>query len=205
MFKTAAIAIASFFLLTVFGFAQENRQDISVNVTGDFGTTSQGNNVIQTPSNSLGLLGTYRFKLNALSSLEVNFGITRNTQYYASRSVITAGQTFFAIQSNVSEATADYVFTPWKSGRLRPFLFAGAGTLIFNPTGNSFGTTASETEIKGAISYGGGADYRLLKNVALRLQYRGLVYKAPDFYVTGLTTGTVGNLEEPSLGLVFRF
>ena len=138
--------------------------------------------------------------------MEVNFGITRNTQYYASRSVVTAGQTFFAIQTNVSEATADYVFTPWKSGRLRPCLFAGAGTLIFNPTGNSFGTTASETEIKGAISYGGGADYRLLKNIALRLQYRGLVYKAPDFYVTGIgPRGLLATSKNLRLALYFVF
>jgi len=37
------------------------------------------------------------------------------------------------------------------------------------------------------------------------VQVRGLVYKAPDFYVSGLTTGVIGNLVEPSVGFVFRF
>ena len=205
MFRAAATVVASLFLCTALVFAQEGRSDLSISVTGDFPTQSQGNDVTQTSSNSLGGLATYRFKINKLSSVEANYGLTRNTQYYAASSVLTGEPTFFAIQTNISEATADYVFTPWKSGRLAPYLLGGAGVLIFNPTGNSYGTTASATEIKGAISYGGGLDYRLLRNLALRLQYRGLVYKAPDFYVTGLTTGSVSNLAVPSVGLVFHF
>jgi outer membrane immunogenic protein len=204
MLKTAAAGIASLFLFSALVFAQD-RSDLSISVTGDFSTQSQGNNVTQTPSNSLGGLATYRFKLSRLSSVEVNYGLTRNSQYYAVGSVVTGEPTFFSIQTNVSEATADYVFTPWKSGRLSPFLLGGVGALIFNPTGNSYGTTAAGTEVKGALAYGGGADYRILRNVALRLQYRGLVYRAPDFYVLGLTTGAYGNLSEPSIGLVFRF
>jgi hypothetical protein len=205
MFKTAATVIASLFFFATLGIAQENRSDISINVTGDFSTQSQGNGVTQTPSNALGGLATYRFRINDLSSVEANYGLTRNTQYYSTTSVLTGAPTFFNIQSNISEATADYVLTPWRSGRVSAFLLGGGGVLIFNPTGNSYGTTAAGTEIKGAISYGGGADYRLLKNIALRVQVRGLVYKAPDFYVSGLTTGVIGNLVEPSVGFVFRF
>jgi outer membrane immunogenic protein len=208
MFKSAATVVASLFLLFLFtalGRAQGNRSDISINVTGDFSTQSQGNGVTQNPSNALGGLATYRFKINDLSSVEANYGLTRNTQYYSTTSVLTGAPTFFNIQINISEASADYVLTPWRSGRVSAFLVGGAGVLIFNPTGNSYGTTAAGTEIKGAISYGGGADYRLLKNIALRVQFRGLVFKAPDFYVPGLTTGMIGNLVEPSVGFVFRF
>ena len=205
MWRITAFIPASWFLLTTLALAQNSRSDLSVNLTGDFSQQSEGNNVIQDSSNSLGFLATYRFKVDRLNSLEINYGLTRNTQYYAARSVVTGEQNFFAIQTNANEVTADYVLTPWKSGRLNPFLLAGGGVLIFNPTGNSFGTTASDTEIKGAFSYGGGADYRLLRNLALRLQYRGLVYKAPDFYVPGLATGSVAHTAEPSLGLVFHF
>ena len=205
MFKAAATILAALLLLATFMSAQENRSDVSISATGDFGSQSQGNNVIQNSSNSLGGLATYRFKISRLNSVEVNYGLTRNSQYYAVRSVLSGGEAFYAIQTNVSEATAEYVFTPWKSGRLSPFLLGGVGALIFNPTGNSYGTTAAGTEIKGALSYGGGADYRILRNLALRVQIRGLAYKAPDFYVPGLTTGQAGNLAVPSLGLVFHF
>jgi opacity protein-like surface antigen len=205
MFKAAATVVVSLFLFTSLVFSQQNRSDVSVNVTGAFGSQSQGNNVIQTSSNSLGGLATYRFKITRLNSVEINYGLTRNTQYYAAHSVLTGEPTFFAIQTNISEATADYVLTPWKSGRLSPFLLGGVGVLIFNPTGVSYGTTAGDTEIKGALSYGAGADYRVLRNLAVRLQVRGLAYRAPDFYVPGLSTGQVGYLAEPSLGLVFHF
>jgi outer membrane immunogenic protein len=205
MFRTAAVVLATFFMFTGLVLAQENRSDLSISVSGDFTSESSGNNVNQTSSNSLGGLATYRFRIGKLSSVEASYGLTRNTQYYAASSVLTGEPTFFSIQTNISEATADYVVTPWKSGRVSPFLLAGAGALIFNPTGNTYGTTVSATEIKGAISYGGGVDYRILRNIALRLQYRGLIYKAPDFYVAGLSTGTVSNLAEPSVGLVFRF
>jgi opacity protein-like surface antigen len=205
MFRTAATLFACLLLSATLAFSQDSRSDVSISITGVFSTQSQGNNVTQNPSNSLGGLATYRFRINNLSSVEASYGLTRNSQYYAVGSVITGEPTFFAIQTNISEATADYVFTPWRSGRLSPFLLAGAGALIFNPTGNSFGTSGAATEVKGAFAYGAGADYRLLRNLALRLQYRGLVYRAPDFYVSGLTTGAYGNLAEPSVGLVFRF
>jgi outer membrane immunogenic protein len=205
MFKSAAAILASLLLFAALAFSQESRSDVSISVTGVFSSQSQGNNVTQNPSNSLGGLATYRFRINSLSSVEASYGLTRNSQYYAVGSVITGEPTFFSIQTNVSEATADYVFTPSRSGRLRPFVLVGAGALIFNPTGNSFGTSGAATEVKGAFAYGAGADYRLLRNLALRLQYRGLLYRAPDFYVSGLSTGAYGNLAEPSVGMVFRF
>jgi len=56
-----------------------------------------------------------------------------------------------------------------------------------------------------AFLYGGGADYRLRKAFALRVQYRGLIYKAPDFDVPSLYTGVNGHMAEPSAGIVFKF
>ena len=67
-----------------------------------------------------------------------------------------------------------------------------------------------QTEL--AYLYGAGVDYRLPWRFALRLQYRGLLYKAPDFKVNPITgsavnfsTGSKGHMAEPSIGLVFRF
>src|ERR1700690_2267315 len=100
MFKAAATVLASLFLFTALASAQESRSDLSISMTGDFSTQSQGNNVTQTSSNSLGGLATYRFKINKLSSVEVNYGLTRNTQYYAAGSVLTGEPTFYAIQTN---------------------------------------------------------------------------------------------------------
>jgi hypothetical protein len=48
-------------------------------------------------------------------------------------------------------------------------------------------------------------DYRLLGGLGLRLQYRGLVYKAPDFGISALSTDSWTHTAEPSVGLVLRF
>jgi opacity protein-like surface antigen len=63
-----------------------------------------------------------------------------------------------------------------------------------------------------AYLYGAGMDYRLPWRFALRLQYRGLIYNAPDFKVNPnsgsavtFATGRKGHMAEPSIGLVFRF
>jgi hypothetical protein len=42
--------------------------------------------------------------------------------------------------------------------------------------------------------------------MALRLQYRGLVYRSPDFGVPGrFFTGTRGHMAEPSIGIAVKF
>jgi hypothetical protein len=42
--------------------------------------------------------------------------------------------------------------------------------------------------------------------LALRLQYRGLLYKVPDFHVPSLFfTGAKGHMAEPSVGIVVKF
>jgi opacity protein-like surface antigen len=119
---------------------------------------------------------------------------------------LSGNQTLNSIRSNVHEATADYVFTPRKSARLSPFLLAGGGAFIFSPVSNSNNTAlGAATEAKGVFLYGGGADYRLLHNTALRLQYRGLLYQAPDFNIFGYSTGAWQHTAEPSAGVVYRF
>ena len=57
----------------------------------------------------------------------------------------------------------------------------------------------------GVFSYGGGVDYPVVKHVSLRAEYRGLVYIAPDFGISGLNTDKITHTAQPSAGLVFRF
>jgi len=194
---------AALFLCASVSLAQESRSEVSASVTGNFTKESDGNGIAQTPSQSAGFLANYRFALSPRSAVELNYGYTRNDQNY------NFGIPFFgssSIQANVHEATAAYVLAPQAIGRLKPFLLAGGGALIFNPT-NTFGNSfiGAETQAKGAFLYGAGLDYKLVSGIALRLQYRGLVYKAPDFNVPGFSTGSWGHMAEPTAGIVFRF
>ena len=58
---------------------------------------------------------------------------------------------------------------------------------------------------KAAFVYGGGADIDLTRRFALRFQYRGLVYKRPDFGLASLKSDATTHTAQPSAGFVIRF
>ncbi len=127
----------------------------------------------------------------------------------------------YRIQGLISEFTGAYVFSFLQSDKLEPFVFGGGGVLVFNPSITQIDAIASSIgarrQTKPAFLYGAGVDYKvfsilpiiskssLSSKVALRLQYRGLVYKAPSFDVQNLFTGAEGHMAEPSIGLVVKF
>ena len=90
--------------------------------------------------------------------------------------------------------------------RINPYVLAEGGALVFDPTGNSFGfVPGAQKQTVGVFTYGAGADFPLFNHVALRAEYRGLVYNAPDFGITSLNTNTITHAAQPSAGVVFRF
>jgi opacity protein-like surface antigen len=88
--------------------------------------------------------------------------------------------------------------------RLNPYVLAEGGALVFNPTGNTL-VPGADSQARGAFIYGGGADFLLSKHFSLRAEYRGLVYKAPDFGLSALNSDAVTHTAQPSAGIVFRF
>jgi len=88
--------------------------------------------------------------------------------------------------------------------RLDPYVLAGAGALTFNPGGNTL-IAGADTQTRAAFVYGGGADFPLTHHFSLRAEYRGLVYKTPDFGLRALNTDTLTHTAQPSAGIVFRF
>ncbi len=77
---------------------------------------------------------------------------------------------------------------------------------MFDPTGNAGGSFAGATwEAKGAFVYGAGADYAFTKHLFLRAEYRGYVYKAPDFNLASFNTNAWTHTAQPSAGIVIRF
>jgi len=112
----------------------------------------------------------YRFHINGWLGAEASYGYNRNTQ----QNFTPSGN--FGIQSNVHQATgAVVVNVPVYVARMRPYVLAGAGALVFDPTSNTGGfVSAAAQQTRPAFVYGGGVDYRLVRHVALRLEYRGL-------------------------------
>jgi len=183
--------------------AQEGvlHHEVSVQGTGFLTKDSQQNGTLQHSTNTGGFLVNYRFHFNGWLAAEASYGYARNTQQN-----LTPGNTF-AIQSNVHQATGALVLNlPVYVAKLRPYVLAGAGALVFAPTNNAGGfVSGAQRQARPAFVYGGGVDYRLMRHVALRAEYRGFVYDRPDFALAGLNSNVITHTAQPSAGLVFNF
>jgi opacity protein-like surface antigen len=177
------------------------RNEVSVQGTGFLTKDSKGNGIRQHTTDSGGLLASYRFHFNSWLAADGSYGYTRNTL----RNLTSAGA--FNVQSNVHQAMGALVVTsPRMFFGLSPYAMTGVGALTFDPTGNSGGfLLGSDSQTKAAFVYGGGADINLTRRFALRFQYRGLVYKQPDFGFASLNSDTTTHTAQPSAGFVIRF
>jgi len=215
MFKTAGLATATFFLLCAAAAGQDGGHfDVSLGAAGLLTKQTTGNGIQQTATKSGAFLGSVRVRFNAKHSIIGNYARGNDSQLFITPNV-------FRIQSNVTELSGAYVFNPIETKRLEPFIFAGGGVLVFNPFTSFVNTvqvavpSVRQTEV--AFLYGAGVDYRIFDKVpmirgsgaaphlALRFQYRGLFYKAPDFQNPDLFTGSRTHLAEAAVGLVIKF
>jgi hypothetical protein len=216
------LAFFSIFFLIPGAFGQDGRYDASLNGAAVFTTTATGNSVVQGATVGANIFGTFRYKFRPKHSLVFNFGRTRDSQTYQA-----IGNNFHVLNS-ISEVTGAYVFSPFPEAKFKPFVLAGGGALVFSPSSTwvffpnlpnnvpnrvetSLGAT-SQTEV--AFLYGLGVDYKLpwFTKVSLRLQYRGFLYKAPDFHIdqnggsqVNFFTGGKQHMAEPTVGFVYTF
>lgn len=221
MLKRAGTALAGILFLTSIALGQDGHFDASINGGEAFTNTVSGNSVTQSATAGPAIFGTFRYKLRPKHSLIFNFGRTRNSQTYL------AGDNFHVVNS-ITEVTGGYVFSPCPKAKLAPFFLVGGGALIFGPSSTwvffpnlpnnvldrvqvNLGAS-NQTEL--AFLYGLGVDYQVPKysKFAIRMQYRGFLYKAPDFKVdanagsmVNFFTGGREHMAVPSVGLVFRF
>ena len=201
--RTAGLAVAILVLALAAG--AQDRLDFSVSGAAVFSksVSSTTSGLTLSPADSGAVFGTVRYHFNHLHAAEFNIGHTVDSQ------ILQRAPDTFKIRTTVTEFSAAYVLTPLQSRRLQPFLFAGAGALRWYPenqyiNGNSsfFG---AYTQTSLAFLYGGGADYRLWRRLGMRMQYRGLIFRAPDFTVSDFFISAKGHMAEPSVGIVVKF
>ena len=197
--RTILAAVCVLALSSVNAVAQEIRSEISLQGTGFFTKDADGNGIRQHATDTGGFLVGYRYNFNRWLAAEANYGYDRNTQIYF-------GGTGARVESNIHQITGSAVVKLPSFARLQPYALAGGGALVFVPTGNAGGNFAgATTETRGAFVYGAGADYAFTRHISLRAEYRGYVYKAPDFNLAGLNTDSWTDIAQPSAGIVFRF
>ena len=189
-------------LLSISAVAQESRSEISLQGTGFFTKDSSGQGITEHSTNTGGFLVGYRYSLTRWLAAEAVYGYDRNSQHYFGSSGLSR------VQANVHEATGGFVVripTPARF-KIKPYVLAEGGALVFDPTNNAFGTVVgAQRQATGVFAYGGGADFPLVRHFTLRAEYRGLVYSAPDFGLSTLNTNTITHTAQPSAGIVFHF
>lgn len=195
-------------ILTIAATAADAQKgiDLAISGAGVFSktTSSASGGVTNTPTKSVAVLGSVRYHFAKHHAVELNLGHTSNSQ------IFSVPPDSYRVATGIGEYSLAYVFTPVQSQRFQPFLLAGGGALKFG-VGNTyidniqqFLGANSRTSL--AFLYGAGTDYHLLKFMALRLQYRGLIYRSPDFGVPSrFFTGTRGHMAEPAAGIVVKF
>jgi opacity protein-like surface antigen len=201
------------------------RQEISTQGTGNFTSSTNDllSNITSSASNSQstrsgGFLIGYRYHLARWFAVEGDYAFTRQTQNFFDPINIPNGSITSALKTNIHEITGAAVITSGPRHRVRPYGLLGGGAILFrpvNPTVNSvlnivnnLGFGPSET--KPAFLYGAGVDIGLNRFLAIRAEYRGLMFSAPGFQipglsVLGLSTPGLTHMAQPSAGLVWRF
>jgi outer membrane immunogenic protein len=204
--KSVLSAVAFIFLFIASGFAQDFKSEFSVQGTANLPKNSTNIDIPHDATKSGGFLIGYRYHLNPWFAVQGDYGYTRDTQKYF--------DPFFGetdIQANVHQLTGEAVITAPSSSRMRPYGLAGIGAVFFRPTNsllNSFvgvGNNTGNNQTKPAFVYGGGVDFDITRYMAFRAEYRGLVFKIPDFQLPGLASDNFTHLAQPSVGLVWRF
>jgi opacity protein-like surface antigen len=189
--------------IAVFGTAAmaqvENPSQITIQGTALVGKETTNNGTTNNPTKSGGFLLGYSYQFNPWIGVEGNYGYTRNTQNYL------FGIGTSSIQSDFHELTGSFVaHIPVASSKIRPYALGGAGALIFDPTDRFF-VNGAVRQTKATFVYGGGVNFDVTRNFGVRTEYRGLLFKVPDFTVPALNLDKITHLAQPSVGFYFRF
>ena len=177
----------------------EHASQISIQGTGLI--TKETND--RTPSNEVtktgGLLVGYSYQFSRWAGVEGNYGYTRNVHHYGFPLGVSSQQTDF------HEVTGAFVaHLPVKVQHVRPYALAGGGALVFNPKTN-YVIDGAQRQTRAAFVYGGGVNIDIANNFGVRAEYRGLVYKIPDFNLNSLNLDKMTHLAQPSVGFFYRF
>lgn len=198
--KKILLLLALLPILSAAGLAQESRQDVSVSVGGIFPVFISQNDVLQTGTNGLQGLASYRYMLTPRGAAEVNFGYSQNAQKY-----VTSFNCCWRAHDRMMEFSGEYVFN-LNFKNWNPFIEAGPAAFMLQPLDDASTTYQGfkpETEI--GFVYGGGVAYEISPSWDLRLEYRGLVMKTPDFGFSSVKVGRFYNVSNPVFGLAYHF
>ncbi len=193
---TLAIILA---ILGISSWAQETRNEVTLQGSGFFNKKTTNGGITNEPTNSGGVMAGYRFNVKKWLSVEGDYDYFRNSQ----KSWSIGGSTSIPMNVHAATGAAIVKLPSFKVPAVKivsPFVLSGGGGMFFDPRE---GAVSEQT--RGAFLYGGGLDLPVAKHIDLRAQYRGFVYKAPDFEMASFKIDKYTHSAVPSAGLVFKF
>jgi outer membrane immunogenic protein len=186
-------------LMAAAGFAQESRQDISLSGSALIPPFVAGNAVQLHATVGYGGLVSYRYLLTPRSGLEVNYQYAQEVQHYINPT------NNVLIHNRFQEISGAYVYN-FTFKNFNPFLEGGPGGYIYSPIDDQ------KTQLQGlsrstniGALYGGGISYELSPSFDIRVEYRGIVVKAPSFNNPNLRTNRYFNISDPVIGVAYHF
>ncbi len=170
--------------------------DLGVNATSPFTTTLTSNapGKIQGTTDTVGFLFSLKEHPVSWAGIELNYGYNKYSQRF-SGPYGTA-----KVKSYNHEATAAYILHP-HFRRLQPFVAVGGGAIDFYPQQN---TGPNQWRAAGLLETGLDLPTRN-PHLGFRVQGRALVYRAPNFGNSVISTHSWVATTEPSAGVYWRF
>ncbi len=162
----------------------------------------------QTASTAAGVLVSIRGQKSAYTGLEFNYGYGRTTESYTCCNQSTTTGAYigpFQTQATANEYTFGYLARPERTiFGFKPYISGGAGVMEFKPTRN--GGQGLQTQARAAYYYSvGGEQYLVGDTLGLRVGFRQVFFKAPDFGQNYLTILKTTFISEPQAGIYLHF
>lgn len=173
------------------------RQQVAVSVGGSITKKVSDDGLTYDPTSAGLAEGSYRFYFKRWLGVEADYDYFHNSQKY-----LTPTSTF-RLKSDVHTLTGGAVLNLPNplTKRIQSFLFVGGGAMFFvQPNATSF-----ESQWVPMIAFGGGVDVPFSRHVALRLQGKNYLYKAPDFGAGAPKLDKYAQTLVPTAGVVFSF
>jgi hypothetical protein len=184
--------------LAVPSYAQNvlRHSEISVGGFAQFTPEVTGNSVTVDTTRSFGAQAAFRHSYHWWLGYEGSYNYSRYSEHYSARP--------YAIQHNMHDFAASYLVSGTSLLGFRPFALVGVSAVVFSPSLN--GGQRVPWQGRPGLNFGVGMDHALLtSHFGIRLQYRGVYYKAPDLGEPQLKSDKYRLTSEPMAALYIRF
>jgi opacity protein-like surface antigen len=158
--------------------------------------TVSGNGISVRTTHSAGGAAFFRHSYRWWLGYEAGYADTRYTNYYSGQA--------FGVQSNMHEFAGSYLVHGPRALGIQPFATAGVSAVLFSPSLN--GGQNAAWQLRPGMNFGAGVNVPLVSShFGVRVEYRGVYYKAPDFGQARYTTNAFRLTSEPMAGVYLRF